>query len=116
MSDVHDLGGRLDFGPVPGTRDELSFHAAWEARVFGIMRALIGRGTFNFDEFRFAVERIELYDRFVNRTVEVATPDLRLRPPRGGGNRVDPRRLDGGVGKRVGTVDVHGAGHSGAGG
>lgn len=59
MSSVHDLGGREGFGPVPGTDDQLSFHAAWEARIFGIMRTLIARGTFNFDQFRAAVEQIE---------------------------------------------------------
>jgi hypothetical protein len=59
MTRPHDLGGRDGFGPVPGTDDQLAFHAAWEARIFGILRTLIARGAFNFDQFRDAVERME---------------------------------------------------------
>jgi nitrile hydratase len=38
--------------------DEPPFHADWEAHVFGVNGALIGRGVYNLDEFRDAIERI----------------------------------------------------------
>ena len=59
MSYVHDIGGMHGFGPVAGLGDELNFHAAWEARVFAIVRALIHNGVFGFDEFRHAIERMD---------------------------------------------------------
>jgi nitrile hydratase len=46
------------FPPVPQEPDEPPFHADWEAHVFGINSALIGRGVYNLDEFRDAIERI----------------------------------------------------------
>lgn len=58
MSYVHDIGGLHGFGPVTGIDDEASFHAAWEARVFAIVRSLIHNGVFTWDEFRHAIERM----------------------------------------------------------
>jgi nitrile hydratase len=57
VSYVHDIGGRYGFGAVPGLDDEAAFHAAWEARIFGILRSLIHNGAFTWDEFRHAVEQ-----------------------------------------------------------
>jgi len=59
MTGAHDLGGLLGFGLLPGKDDELSFHAAWEARLFAIVRCLIYAGVFTFDELRYAVERMD---------------------------------------------------------
>ena len=58
MARIHDLGGLQGFGSVPGTHDETTFHAAWEARVFGIMRTFLANGVCNLDEYRDAVERL----------------------------------------------------------
>lgn len=66
MSYVHDIGGLHGFGPVPGTDDELYFHAAWEARVFALTRALVHNGAFTLDEFRHAIERMEPADYFAS--------------------------------------------------
>ena len=38
--------------------DEPPFHADWEAHVFALNRALVGRGAYNLDEFRDAIERM----------------------------------------------------------
>jgi nitrile hydratase len=46
------------FGPVEEEPDEPPFHADWEAHVFALNRALIGRGVYNLDEFRDAIERM----------------------------------------------------------
>jgi nitrile hydratase len=58
MDGVHDLGGMQGFGPVEREEHEPVFHAPWEAAVLAMMRASGGRGLFNIDEFRHAIERM----------------------------------------------------------
>jgi nitrile hydratase subunit beta len=58
MSRINDVGGLSGFPPVEQELDEPPFHADWEAHVFALNRALIGRGVYNLDEFRDAVERM----------------------------------------------------------
>jgi hypothetical protein len=58
VSRVHDVGGQTGFGPLEPQDAGPPFHADWEARVFAMNRALLGRGAYNLDEFRDAVERI----------------------------------------------------------
>jgi nitrile hydratase subunit beta len=55
---INDVGGMQGFPPVRQEPEEPPFHADWEAHVFAINSALIGRGLYNLDEFRDAVERI----------------------------------------------------------
>jgi nitrile hydratase subunit beta len=55
---INDVGGMQGFPPVREEMDEPPFHAGWEAHVFALNRALIGRGVYNLDEFRDAIERI----------------------------------------------------------
>ncbi|MET8758876.1 hypothetical protein [Lentzea sp. NPDC004782] len=57
MPRINDVGGVEGFGPVLEEPDEPPFHADWEAHVFAMNRALVGRGVYNLDEFRDAVER-----------------------------------------------------------
>ena len=58
MGRINDVGGMQGFPLVRQEPDEPPFHADWEAHVFAINSALIGRGLYNLDEFRDAVERI----------------------------------------------------------
>jgi nitrile hydratase len=58
LSRINDVGGMQGFPPVSQETDEPAFHADWEAHVFALNRALIGRGVYNLDEFRDAIERI----------------------------------------------------------
>ena len=58
MGRVNDVGGMQGFAPVREDIGEPPFHADWEAHVFALNRALIGRGVYNLDEFRDAIERI----------------------------------------------------------
>lgn len=44
MNGVHDLGGMQGFGPILPEKNEPVFHAAWEARLVALRRALIGAG------------------------------------------------------------------------
>jgi hypothetical protein len=66
MSYVHDIGGLHGFGEVPERDDELTFHAAWEARVFAIVRSALHNGAFTWDEFRHAIERMAPADYFAS--------------------------------------------------
>jgi nitrile hydratase subunit beta len=56
VSRINDVGGMQGFGPVAPELDEPPFHADWEAHVFAMNASLIGRGIYNLDEFRDAVE------------------------------------------------------------
>jgi len=58
MGRIHDVGGMQGFPAVDHEQEELPFHADWEAHVFALNGALIGRGVYNLDEFRDAVERM----------------------------------------------------------
>ncbi|GAC1467748.1 MAG: hypothetical protein PVSMB7_14800 [Chloroflexota bacterium] len=46
------------FGVIPTDLDGPPFHADWEAHVYALNRALLGRGLYNLDEFRDAIERM----------------------------------------------------------
>ena len=59
MDGVHDLGGMHGFGPVERETNEPAFHEAWEATMYAIMRASLGGGLYNLDEFRHGVERMD---------------------------------------------------------
>src|SRR5262249_3598626 len=58
MSRINDVGGMQGFGPLRRDADEPAFHPDWEAHGFALNRALVGRGVYNLDEFRDAIERI----------------------------------------------------------
>jgi nitrile hydratase beta subunit len=62
MDGVHDLGGMQGFGRVEREENEPTFHARWEAEVLAMMRAGTGRGVYNLDEFRHAIERMRPAD------------------------------------------------------
>jgi nitrile hydratase subunit beta len=62
MSRIHDVGGMQGFPPVEQEPGEPPFHADWEAHVFAMNAALIGRGVYNLDEFRDAIERLPPQD------------------------------------------------------
>ena len=58
MARVNDVGGTEGFGPLDLDDHPPGFGADWEARVFAMNRALIGRGLYTLDEFRDAIERM----------------------------------------------------------
>ncbi|MEF8790421.1 MAG: nitrile hydratase subunit beta [Haloarculaceae archaeon] len=57
MDGVHDMGGMHGFGPVP--EDDAQFHAEWERAVYGMDKIAKAEGTFNIDEKRHAIERMD---------------------------------------------------------
>ncbi len=53
MDGIHDLGGKLGFGPIAVTHDdEPPFHAPWEGRLWGITRAISRPPDWNAPKFR----------------------------------------------------------------
>ncbi len=59
MNGIHDMGGMQDMGPIEHERQEPTFHASWEGRVYALWRVLRARGaTWNLDAFRHDVERL----------------------------------------------------------
>jgi nitrile hydratase len=58
MNGVHDLGGMQGMGPIPYEKDEPVFHAAWEARVYALARALRAWRKWTLDHSRYAIERL----------------------------------------------------------
>jgi nitrile hydratase subunit beta len=59
MNGAHDLGGMHGFGRINAEpeAEEPVFHADWEKRVFGLVRAVGPLGKWNTDVFRHARER-----------------------------------------------------------
>ena len=53
---VHDMGGMHGFGEVEAEPNEPLFHAAWEARVRALQRAMGATGVWTIDGFRAAQE------------------------------------------------------------
>jgi nitrile hydratase beta subunit len=58
MNGVHDMGGMTHFGPLQIEPNEPIFHAEWERRVRGLVNELIANEN-RWDQFRFAIERID---------------------------------------------------------
>lgn len=44
MNGIHDMGGMQGMGPIEYERNEPVFHAAWEARVYAMNRAVFATG------------------------------------------------------------------------
>jgi nitrile hydratase subunit beta len=58
VNGVHDMGGMDGFGKVEPEPNEPTFHAAWEARVMAMMRAMGAAGAWNIDMSRFSREAL----------------------------------------------------------
>ena len=62
MDGIHDLGGKQGYGPIDFDEPEEPFHHAWEARLFGIVRAMSRPADWNIDWFRYCRELIDPVD------------------------------------------------------
>jgi len=56
---VHDLGGKIGYGPVVVEADEPVFHEAWEGRVFGLVGLVTIATNAGTPAFRHAIERMD---------------------------------------------------------
>jgi nitrile hydratase len=78
MNSAHDMGGRLDMGPLEYEKNEPVFHARWEARIYALTRAMRAWGKWNLDADRHALEvmvpadylRMSYYERWAHRLAE----------------------------------------------
>jgi nitrile hydratase beta subunit len=58
MDGIHDLGGREGYGPIDVGEPPEPFHAPWEARMLGIVRAFTRPRNWSIDWFRHVRECI----------------------------------------------------------
>ena len=56
MNGIHDMGGMHGFGPIKAELNEPVFHERWEARMFGLRRALTWPPGVTIDRLRFLRE------------------------------------------------------------
>jgi nitrile hydratase beta subunit len=56
MNGIHDMGGMHGFGPIEPEANEPVFHEPWEARMFGLRRAMTSPPGSTIDRFRFLRE------------------------------------------------------------
>jgi nitrile hydratase len=62
MDGIHDLGGKEGYGPIDVGEPPEPFHAPWEARMLGIVRAFTRPAHWSIDWFRHVRECIEPAD------------------------------------------------------
>lgn len=62
MDGVHDMGGLQGFGPVKADEPERAFKADWEARMWGINKAITKDPGWNLDWWRHVRELIDPLD------------------------------------------------------
>jgi nitrile hydratase subunit beta len=73
MNGIHDMGGMQGMGPIDVHEDERPFHAAWEGRAWGLLRAVGGFGPARRRNFRYEHEilpaaqylQMQYYERFI---------------------------------------------------
>jgi nitrile hydratase beta subunit len=58
VNGVHDMGGMHGLGALDYARNEPVFHAAWEARLFALRRAMGAWRKWNIDATRHSIERL----------------------------------------------------------
>jgi nitrile hydratase len=105
MNGVHDMGGMQGFGPIEYEDHEPVFHAAWEARVFALNRAVGAFGKWNIDASRHQREqipaaeylRMSYYEKFLVGMIElliksglVSTAEVQSGKPARGSKKVTP--------------------------
>jgi nitrile hydratase len=78
MNSIHDMGGMHGMGPIEVREDERPFHAEWEGRAWGLIRATGGFGPARRRNFRYEHEilppaqylQMQYYERFIKLLVD----------------------------------------------
>jgi nitrile hydratase len=78
MNGIHDMGGMHGMGPIEVREDERPFHAEWEGRAWGLLRAIGNFGTGRRRNFRYEHEilppaqylQMQYYERFIKILVD----------------------------------------------
>jgi nitrile hydratase beta subunit len=79
MNGIHDMGGMAGMGPIEIEKNEPVFHERWEARTYGLTRAIGAWRKWNIDTGRFGIEqiapldylRMSYYEKWYVRLVEL---------------------------------------------
>jgi nitrile hydratase beta subunit len=78
MNGIHDMGGMHGMGPIEVREDERPFHAEWEGRAWGLIRAVGPFGPTRRRNFRYEHEilppaqylQMQYYERFIKVLVD----------------------------------------------
>jgi nitrile hydratase subunit beta len=78
MNGIHDMGGMHGMGPIEVREDERPFHAEWEGRAWGLLRATGLFGPARRRNFRYEHEilppaqylQMQYYERFIKILVD----------------------------------------------
>ena len=78
MNGIHDMGGMHGMGPIEVREDERPFHAEWEGRAWGLLRAVGPFGPAKRRNFRYEHEilppaeylQMQYYERFIRVLVD----------------------------------------------
>ena len=78
MNGIHDMGGMHGMGPIEVREDERPFHAEWEGRAWGLLRAVGPFGPARRRNFRYEHEvlppaeylQMQYYERFIRVLVD----------------------------------------------
>ena len=78
MNSIHDMGGMHGMGPIDVREDERPFHAEWEGRAWGLIRAMGPFGPARRRNFRYEHEmlppadylQMQYYERFIKVLVD----------------------------------------------
>jgi nitrile hydratase len=78
MNGIHDMGGMHGMGPIEVREDERPFHAEWEGRAWGLLRAVGPFGPTRRRNFRYEHEilppaqylQMQYYERFIKLLVD----------------------------------------------
>jgi nitrile hydratase beta subunit len=78
MNGIHDMGGMHGMGPIEVREDERPFHAEWEGRAWGLLRATGPFGAARRRNFRYEHEilppaqylQMQYYERFIKILVD----------------------------------------------
>ncbi len=109
MNGIHDMGGMHGMGPIEVREDERPFHAEWEGRAWGLIRATGPFGPTRRRNFRYEHEilppaqylQMQYYERFIKLLVDRLMAAKLLTQAELDSGRADP-----------GVAQVHAARHT----
>ena len=98
MNGIHDMGGMHGMGPIEVREDERPFHAEWEGRAWGLIRAAAPFGPARRRNFRYEHEmlppaqylQMHYYERFIKLLVDRLIAEKLLTQAELDSGRADP--------------------------
>jgi nitrile hydratase beta subunit len=98
MNGIHDMGGMHGMGPIEVREDERPFHAEWEGRAWGLIRAAAPFGPARRRNFRYEHEmlppaqylQMQYYERFIKLLVDRLIAEKLLTQAELDSGRADP--------------------------